>query len=207
MKRVVLRYLQHRAREARAKQVQAARAEGYQVTAAKQRGYRALYINITLRQMARKNAQKASELRARQVMRRYFKRVQAYPRVKEIRKLQEEKVQRQYRIKTLRLTFFGLHQATQQALKKDADMRKALQFQVLRHNRYYLLMRGMRALQTWPRLKGDKHSARSSLVRAFRLKYMFKTFKTAVSDEAQQEAGLITEHMRNRYFTMWRHQL
>ena len=36
---------------------------------------------------------------------------------------------------------------------------------------------------------------------------MFKTFKTAVSDEAQQEAGLITEHMRNRYFTMWRHQL
>jgi hypothetical protein len=102
-------YLQHRAREARAKQVLAARAEGHRVTAAKQMGYRALYINITLRQMARKNAQRACELRARHVMRRYFKRVQAYPRVKEIRKLLEEKVQRQYRIKTLRVTFFGLH--------------------------------------------------------------------------------------------------
>ena len=65
MKRVVLRYMQHRAQEAKAKQVQRARAEGYYVRGAVQRGYRGLYINITLRQMARKNAQKASELRVR----------------------------------------------------------------------------------------------------------------------------------------------
>jgi hypothetical protein len=32
MKRVVLRYMQHRAREARARELQKARAEGYYVT-------------------------------------------------------------------------------------------------------------------------------------------------------------------------------
>lgn len=42
-------------------------------------------------------------------MRKYFKRVKAYPRLKEIRKQQLEKVQRLFRMKVLRQTFVGLH--------------------------------------------------------------------------------------------------
>ncbi len=44
-----------------------------------------------------------------------------------------------------------MHEATQKALTKDSNMRKALQFQVLRHDRYYLLLRGFKALSLWPR--------------------------------------------------------
>ncbi len=57
--------MHHRAREAKAKELQKAKAEGYYLRSALQRGYRGLYINITLRQQARKNSQKAKELRER----------------------------------------------------------------------------------------------------------------------------------------------
>jgi hypothetical protein len=53
-------------------------------------------------------------------------------------------------------------------------------------------------------MKAEKQSAKSSLIRAFRLKKYFQSMKEAISEEAYNDAQLITEHMRNRYFTMWR---
>jgi len=65
-------------------------------------------------------------------------------------------------------------------------------------------MRGFKGLQSWPKMKAEKQSAKSSLIRAFRLKKYFQSMKEAISEEAYNDAQLITEHMRNRYFTMWR---
>ena len=47
----------------------------------------------------------------------------------------------------------ALKQNADDCLEKDAHVKKALQFQLLRHNRFYLLMRGYKALHCWPRLK------------------------------------------------------
>ena len=68
-------------------------------------------------------------------------------------------------------------------------------------------MRSFKALNSYPKQRFDKLSSRTSLVHAFRLKHFFTTFKSSLSDEAAREASLITEHLRSRYFTMWRHHL
>jgi hypothetical protein len=39
------------------------------------------------------------------------------------------------------------------------------------------------------------------------LKQVFKSMREVVSEEAQRDASVIQEHMRNRYFSMWRRQL
>lgn len=70
-------------------------------------------------------------------------------------------------------------------------MKKALQFQLLRHSRYYLLQRAFKALSIFPKQEGDNKCARESLVRAFRLKQVFKSLKEIVSEEAQRDASII----------------
>ena len=86
-------------------------------------------------------------------------------------------------------------------------MKKALHFQLLRHHRYYLLQRAFKALALFPRQEAESKCARESLVRAFRLRQVFKSMREVVSEEAQRDASVIQEHMRNRYFSMWRRQL
>ena len=69
----------------------------------------------------------------------------------------------------------AMRTATQNSIEKDSNMRKAIQFQVLRHSRYYLLSRGFKGFALWPRLKHGREASSNNLVRAFKLRWYFKT--------------------------------
>lgn len=112
-----------------------------------------------------------------------------------------------YKRTLLRTTFQNLRFETQRTALKDTNLKKAMQFQLLRHSRYYLLKSTFRALALQPKKEAELKSNRDGLVRAFRLKQVFRSLKEVVSEEAQHDASIIQEHMRNRYFSMWRRQL
>ena len=73
--------------------------------------------------------------------------------------LREKKIEDMKRVRDY---YVGrMKQKVMQALRDNADdclakethIKKAMQFQVLRHSRYFLMLRAFRALQRWPSLR------------------------------------------------------
>jgi hypothetical protein len=82
----------------------------------------------------------------------------------------------------------ALRQNADDCLTKDSNMKKALQFQLLRHGRFYLTRRAFTCLKRWPVLRSEKRITRNNLIRAFRLRRFFRNFHQAVNEDVQTEA-------------------
>lgn len=136
-------------------------------------------------------AGRAIELRDRWLKKRYLGYIRVFSKMRDKRLESIQSVKEYYLKRSKAIVMSALRRNASLSREKDAGIRKALQFQVVKSNRYFLLLVAFRALKTWPRLTQSKRQKKELLIYRFKLRKAFKSIRKSVSSLIEQQKRLI----------------